>query len=805
MKYIVYEIRKLIGIRYIWIFAAMLFASNIALAAYTANKVPPRIVRIPQNIVSDFFDMYSNNPDQIKSEYDELSILNDERNALIIEAGRMRNFDFEPDPLPNKYTDSEFYDDMALFGEVFDRQTYIKNYPRTVQRVIDRAYINIDEFDIIGVKSDSFAYKYQLKIIELYKAAQVEVNIGFEYNRGWQEFFNYDILNIFIFAILIMIGSAVFAQEKSSGFIAIIKTAKNGRTKTAVAKIGAMLILTLLIVLLFVFSTLAVFGIVLGLSSTGNAIQVFQDFLLSPVVVTVGQYLLINIGIKALVFSLFSCMVLLISTFIHSYAMIYLCGFGVFGLNFLLYTINFISADHPVRNLNFVAVAAVKPLYIRYRAINFFENMYGYIPFMIISFSLFAIVFSIITIMSYNNNQSGLVIGRFTLFSKTFNKIRNFVSSTIEKILDKLPKKKNFSLSVFSAEIYKTLISKRYILIVIALIILKVYMSTSNFTPAKSYSDSVYKEYMITLEGDLTDEKREFITAERNLINTALAQKDAINEQYSNGTINFMEYWDFMEDYNYAYTRNELFTIIENHRDYIDQIAEQKEKDAWFVYDTGWRSLLHNGFDIILYVSILLLFAGIFSDEYASKSSSGGFAQILRSTKNGRNRTFVSKLVASVLISAVLTIIFNAVDIIFVFKNYNMPALNAPLLSVQSFSSTNGGITLLQYLIVFVLMRLAGNILFALFVFGLSEILKKSVFVMGVAMAVTLFPALFAYFGLDLFKYFDFTGLLSGTQLYLLSAVANWAQDIGLLAVFMIVTGVILFALILKSRRDYAK
>jgi hypothetical protein len=310
---------------------------------------------------------------------------------------------------------------------------------------------------------------------------------------------------------------------------------------------------------------------------------------------------------------------------------------------------------------------------------------------------------------------------------------------------------------------------------------------------------------MTTLQGELTIEKSEFISAEREFINDILVKQDEMLEKYLLEEINFDEYREYLTDYNYAYSRNEILAVIENHLYYIEKTTAVKNIDTWFIYDTGWKKLFHSGFDIILYSLILLLFAGIFADEYTGKSSSGSFIQILRTTKKGRKRTFRAKLISALGITAALTVIFNSIDLISIFKNYDLPAINAPLLSLQSFSDISGSITVGQFLAAHLFIKLFANILFTIFLYGLSELLKKSILVMSVSVAVTLFPALFVYFGLDIFNYFDFTALLSGTQLYLLSAKANIFGDMGVFIIFILSCMTIFYNILFKSKKDYIK
>jgi hypothetical protein len=803
MRYIIYELRKLAGMRYIWVFFIVLFSANITLAAYTANQKVKW--QVSSDIVIGFFDEYSANPEWIESEYADLTALINERNIFLRDAMQSRDFDYEPEPLPNKYTDNERYDDNMLFNEIFNRKSHIFEYPFVTNTVIDRAYSNIAELDFAGISNDSYLYQYQLKVIDLYRAAQSNVEMKLEYSRGWGDYFNYDIVNIFVFAILIVFGSVLFAQEKNSGFLSIIRTAKNGGIKMALVKIGTMLILTFAIVFVFTFSTMAVFGIILGFSSLDNAIQIFEEFVLCPAVITVGQYFFIDISVKFLVFSLFSCIIMLISIFISNYAITYICGFGLFGLNFLFYTIQYFSADNVFKNLNFVSVAAVKPLFIRYRALNFFGNLIGYIPFMLIVFGTLLFIVSAVTIVIFSRGRARTIDKHFVVFTIISNEIKALLFNIAKKISATSPKKRGYSLSIFSAEVYKTLIIKRYIFIIIGILIVKLYTSNSEFTALNSYSDTVYKEYMTILQGELTDKKREFISAEREFINDILIKQDEMLEKYLLEEISFDEYREYLTNYNYAYSRNEIFAVIENHLYYIEQTTAIKNINTWFVYDTGWKKLFHSGFDIILYSLILLLFAGIFADEYTEKSSSGSFIQILRTTKNGRKRTFRAKLTSALVITTILTIIFNSIDLILIFKNYHLPASNAPLLSLQTFSNISSSITVSQYLAAYLLIKLFANILFTVFLCGLSELLKKSILVMSVSVAITLFPALFVYLGLNIFNYFDFTALLSGTQLYLLSARTNIFGDMGLFIILALSYMIIFYSILFKSEKNYIK
>jgi len=228
--------------------------------------------------------------------------------------------------------------------------------------------------------------------------------------------------------------------------------------------------------------------------------------------------------------------------------------------------------------------------------------------------------------------------------------------------------------------------------------------------------------------------------------------------------------------------------------------------DGWFVYDTGWKKLYTGDADLFLYTSILLLLTGTFASEYISKSSSGGFAQILRSTRNGREKTFSAKLLSAGLISVVLAVLMASIDIITVFTEYDMPAFRAPLLSMQMFSTVLSGISVTGYLLVFIVLRIVGALLMAMLVCALSELLCRYIPVLGSTVILTLLPALCTSFGLAAADKVNFLNLLAGTPLVLQSMGTDilgsgWAM----LALWIAIAGTAIGAMMISARKMFVK
>lgn len=762
------ELRKLLGKKYLWAFLILLMIINSVVAWYMAGKT--QAAHEPARIIAEFFTDYFDNSEAMDAYYQDIVAFSREQSRLAQEAAMNGDLEFQPDTMPNIYSTDESYSDRKLFMKLYEAIDRSANYPETMRQVINRANANLDEFIMMGMPEDSFTVRYQKKVISLYEAVRDNVRVGVEYTRGWGEYFDYDVVNIFIFFIVLMLGSLVFADERQVGFLPILRISKNGRGRTAVAKIITTLLLTWGITLVFTATTFAVYGLRIGYSSPANVLQSLSAFTLSPYQISIGGYFAVSVGVKLLTFSVFALFVMALSALLYDYILIYLSGLGFFGVNFLLYTLKYIDPSSPFRNLNLVAVSAVNPLFVRYRAANFFGNVWGYVPCMLTVYILAAVLFTVLATVFFVRSAGG---NR----PAWLDAVTSFVMTLYAKIKSALKKfggrarapKRGYSMSLFTAESYKTLISSRFIFAVILLFTVKCFYSASTLKPVRTYADSVYKEYMTTLEGTLTDEKLAYIADERAKISEILSERDKMQLAYVNDEISFDDYRDYLDEYNYAYSRSELLGIVEKQAAYLAQKEETSGVKGWFMYDTGWKKLYSGDADLFLYTCILLLLTGSFASEYLSRSSSGGFASILRATKNGRDRTFRAKLVSAGTIAVALSVIFNAVDILFIFTGYDMPAADAPLVSMQMFGVGGGGITVGNYLIVFVLMRIAAALLMAMLVCALSELLCRYIPVLGAAVMLTTLPALFAYFGVAAANRISFLNLLAGTPLYLQS------------------------------------
>ncbi|MCQ2432657.1 MAG: hypothetical protein MJ175_08655, partial [Clostridia bacterium] len=617
-----YELKKLLGVRYLWVFLLILLILNSVTAWFTAGNTHAAME--PADQIAEFFEKYREDPAGIDAHYQEMQAFRKEQERLLSEAIRAGNYDFKMETLPDLYSDVDSYPDSMLFEKLYATLEAAENYPSQLDTVIARAKQNLSSLSYMGIREDAFSYRYQERVIDLYERMRDTVTIQAEYTRGWQEYFSYETVNLFLFFMLIMLASLIFAGEGQSGFLPVMRTTKNGRARTAAAKVLTMLFLSCVFTLLFTISTFAVFGLRIGYSSPDNAIQALSAFTYSPYRITIGAFFWITLGLRMLTAAVFSRLLLLLSVFFYHYVLIYFAGLFVFGINFLLYSIRYVDANNLFRNLNLMTASAVMPLFERYRAMNFFGEVIGFVPVMEILFPCLLLLCSGGVIFFFAKGTRIVRIGwadaLISALMTVSAKLRGMRLGGTAKREHRVLRARYYSSSLFFAECYKTLISSRFWIPVLIILCVKMWYAAQISAPVKSYADAVYHEYMTTMEGELTDEKLAYLESERAAITETLSRRETMMESYLNEEISFEEYHKYLSDYNYAYSRDELLRVIEDHAGYLEQKAAETGVQGWFVYDTGWNKLYQGDADLFLYVSLLLLFVGSFAAEYVQKS-----------------------------------------------------------------------------------------------------------------------------------------------------------------------------------------
>lgn len=750
MRLIKYEINKIIASRIILRVLISLLIVNALICGYHISKYPKSFY----DTIDYVFSLYCESPETIEQQYEEYTSAISIANDIWGEQIAVGNYDYEPTYPPNKYGNEQFSDEV-IYEEVFSKIANISNYQTIIQNVIDQSEQNIKKCELLGISENSFSYRYQQNTISQYRYIMNAADIRVENAKGWDVFFLYDIDNILIFVFIAILSITIYSIEYQTDCLSVIRVTKGGRFLTAISK-GIVLILSILVVnLLFSLETAIIIGHKIGFSSIDNVIQVFKDFVLCPFRLSVLQYGIASFVFESVSYFTFSTIVALIILILKNTLLAYISTIGIFCINIVFYFIRSLSGNMVLNTINIISVSSADTLLTQYKATNFFNHVISNPLLTLILYFIILCIAALLNIVIYNKLSSQQF--HLPFLNPPQKKLihHSFFSITHHKW-------RIYSLSLFFHEIFKALFSSKKILILLLLLIMKFRISYIEFQPYKSYSDQVYKEYMLYLEGELTPEKTEFIKNERKKINDTLSLRSQMQSQYINNELSVDNYKEYLTQYNYALGRDEVFSYIEKHAAYINALASEG-KSAWFVYDSGWKVLFNSDFDWTLYIACILISSSIFSIEYNKKTSSHPFSYIIRSCKKGRYHIFLSKTLFCILITSLLTIIWCGVDLFYANNSFDLPLLSAPIHSIEEFASIKFSLSIGQYLVCFITTKLLAALTLALLSSALSCLIPKQLFSVMVSSVLTLLPALLSMFNITHSNYINFVMFFNAT------------------------------------------
>ncbi len=593
---------------------------------------------------------------------------------------------------------------------------YIEKYSLDIERVIKTAELNKK-----NLSPDSYLYKYQDEIIEKYGAV-LDARLTPSTVSGYDNYILFDNKGIFLLIAVAIFGSILTLTEQDAKMTALNSISKRGkylyRNKMAVscfvAVVGAIF---------FSVAQLAVFAFRFGADGLFSPIVSIQAFALCPYSLTVIEYLIIQIGVLAV----FACSVALIS-----------CIAGRF---FGSYIVSIFAGLIPI-GLYFFGESDFNSLFARYHALNI-----GGSPASLVNIVVAAIFLSLGALIAFmflpiQSSTSNIVV-------KVEQKVILIPRGLGDKFSKLLPKRKlGKRKTLFFYEIKK--LSVASLVVVVLLFGAKCYTILQTNQMNNTY-ENLYFNVCAELSGELTDEKETYIRSTLASANEIISKKNLMREQMMDGTISSEEYEAYIVSYNKAETDAYIFTRLETQANHILELRAEG-KDACIVYETGWNELLLADYDLFLYLAVLLLLAGIYGVEQKN-----GMEQTIKTTKSGVMKLTAVKMICALSLTAILFIVFWAIDLFSIVNSYELPGSSYPAISLIGVSP-NAKTNLIVYLIFDIARKMLGYLVFGCIICIASKMLKKVYFVIPIVLVITLLPH---YLISDIPIWLDFLKLLA--------------------------------------------
>ena len=612
------------------------------------------------------------------------------------------------------YTDSLSLD-YALLSQLVSEYDTVAGYGDFLDSVQTKAGqlagISIFQNDETG---------YDLKNIEVTAAVCAglgETAIDYYPQKGLYTAISYAFTDLILLVSMLVQALLLVRQERDSGLLSLVRSLPGGRLQTALAKLGAFALSLLAVLALLYGVNLAYCAATFGLGPLTRTIQSVPALMRCTMQITVGRYLLRFLLAKWAGAFVMGLWVMLAALTARRAAAGWI---GALALPLAMYgvraAIPATSHLNVIKYANLVSLLQTNELLGNYRNLFWFGTPIG-LPLVewtaaVFYGALFAAAFCTVFARAQllPAAKRGLVLGLTRRTKAT---------------------------SVIKEEGRKLFVLNGAAVFLAAFLAFGVYQGVTS----ESYIDAdeiYYAYYMKHISGPWTAESRDWLTAQGEEFAPMLAvQRRVARGELSNEAM--LAYGALQQKYN-IYQQ-----VVQNNINYY----LKEHPGAWLVYESGYKKLF--GFsgtaDVqdTLWAGLLcaLCFSGLFAME-----RKGGMETVLRATPLGRRATVRAKQRqsdAAALLIAAGTALPHLWQVL---RDYGLPALLAPAMSISELEAVPKFITLSDLLLFWLICRFAACLCMSRITLWLGQKLGNLLPALFISAVAYCLPALLSLSGM---------------------------------------------------------
>lgn len=601
---------------------------------------------------------------------------------------------------------------FCLLGELYspENDEYITGYEDNISYVVRVAERNLLEYEAT-TEGEHYMLRYQRDVIEHYTNL-LEDGVRPVKVQGWNEFFDNKADDLLSLLAAILAGVLLSMVEFDNGTDKVLYMTSRGRRSIA-AKIAVLAICSLIFSVSMLLSSIVGIALRFGLSSPLVPLCSVEAFAYCPYGITVIEYLMCSFLIKTLNLFCLALFAALIAVFARSYLAAIALSLGAVGAGYLISASTSANAGYL---FNFYIFALTDPLFERYRSLNIFE---GSIPLIAVSAVILVGICAIAAITLH------------LCFLRSFScshlaGAEKMLLAFVGRILSCLPRVKPRRRSLLFSEAKKSFIKSHLLIVCAVMICIKIAFCSANEVKSDP-AEIFYRDRCHELCGELTDSKRELISAKLSECSEVVSKYESKRQAVMSGFITNEEYQAYLDEYSRASVGQFAYMKLSLQCARID-IAADRGLKAQIIYDTGWITFFKGGFDIVFYLFLLLFFCGIYENEYKT-----GFFRIARTTASGMQVLHKSKLLLALIVTVAAFAVFAGIDIIFLLRTF---ALSNASFSLASIVETTYSMPIWCAMILKYLVGMVISVLFSMSICMLSRFLKKTYLVIPVGLLI---------------------------------------------------------------------
>jgi hypothetical protein len=739
MKLLFYEFKKIFTFKIFKVCLALLLVINGVVLWYT-QSIDQQTELIHSNLdkyetlLTEYGDMErSDAQEKLISEQTIGDIINLIANGTSI-SNSQDFIDAELESQRNMYPDeyseamkrlSDNYDEAyySLLSNISAQISYADTYKEFVDGMEKRAE-NKQRFSVMS-ESDSFSKKNIAKTVEDFKAvSNVTPTLGnYKYFENSTTF---QITDYLLIVLVILICIALFSAERDKKLFNIVRSTRNGLLQTIVAKLSAILLLTFAISVLFFSSNILISGAYTGFGNLLADVQSLEIMMNCPFRLSVIQYLVLWVLTKSLAMCVLATFFATVFLFIGSNALDYIICLLFVAIEFVLYT--FIDANFFINQFKYINIFAFlwdNNTLGNYLNINIFGEAVSLTTIFIVVSAIAFVVFIFLSIFVYVKNVR---LAGNDVNGKLFGNIRGFCSAHFNTVC------------IHKLELRKVAFRGVTVAMFVFLCLFAYSQYTQNvevhYYDAKK---SCYAGYLLKLSVEITPSKEQYIEKEKQFFDSIDKQIDkikadkSITDEDKESKISTLE--------NIQSVRGEAFDEVLEQYEYSKTVAKQLGIKTQMIDRDIGSLLLSSGSRewtqfVLMLLFIIVVLPQVFAYEYRN-----GADVLLRTCRKGRRELVTNKVIVAFVVSAVAYLLIYLPFVINFVNVYGVELFNIPIVFVEKFAEINSSMTIMQYLILVSVVRIALFLTAIMITLAISVRLKTAITSMVVMTVLTLVPS----------------------------------------------------------------
>lgn len=665
------------------------------------------IINVTLLIIPEYSD-YS--PAAYKALWNRLDDLPASERAEFVESRIADHFDshFLTNTAKTEFADN-FYAEQQLLKDVLTEIEQADGYPDYLKSVDDAAE-NMKAMSFFS-NENSFNYRNIIKTQEEFSRLGTE-NVTSGRSKGVLMAVRFGASDILAVLLILLFSVKLIMSEREHGYFPLFRAAANGRMRLGAAKLSALIVSAAAAAVIIYGSSIAAGAFLYGLGDIDRGIQSVYGFFSCGKPTSVGMFLIEFMLTKLLFCAVFSAAVFMFSSLPVGSAAGFAFVFSFAAVEMTLYyAIPPMSIFAPFRQINLAAAADSAVLIGKYLNINFF----GF-P---VNGAAVAIATSLIAAAVCG------AAGLWAFSGKVFERKRSVKNGLLSG--------KNASL--FAHETYKSFVGGKAVLILLVSAAAAIFLQK----PVKPYyndvSDYIYYSYISDIQGEYTDEKKEYIDSELEAASL-----------------------DFSE---YGMIKLDALERLSRHAEYI------RENGGYFVKDMGYKMLtgdeivrVYDRLAAAVKTLVLILAAGY---SYSIEHRTGAI-MLLRSSPNGKARTFLQKMLAMAICSLLILAIFDGSRTFNILNVWGTELFTAHAYSMEHLSAVS--IPIVLYVILTEIQRFFGMMIVSAATFFISCRVKGYSASVFFSAAVFVVPSVLSAIGFEFVDYFLANPFLIGNVIF---------------------------------------